>query len=681
MIHSNRAGRLVPALLVAAAGLAGAWSLGGGVGVAAADEPILPSLSSVDVPLTIDSGPVAGAGNADAFSVVYETSVTVPGGEWLRLTFGDCTLAGDPGADGAYIRITSTLDGSQQVLNAESLRWWANTSAYFNGDQVMVEVLSRGGAGECRVAISAVTAGQPPAYGARTICGPTDDRALSTVGGNARLLTVGCTAWIIDDANHQFITAGHCTISATSVIEFNVPLSTASGGLQHPPAQDQFPVELTSNQGVSGGVGADWRYFGTLPNSNTGITSYQHENAFYTLAPAAPAVSGQSILIVGYGTVAAPVSSTWNQVQKTHTGPFVSHVGTTIRYGTDTTGGNSGSPVVDVSTGRAIGIHTHAGCTSTGGSNQGTAIEFPALQSALVAPLGVCASGRAAASGSILVAGDLNNNIGVVNTLTGTFGKTGLVPRTFQGMASDYYSGYSYAVDSTRRLWTIGSDGAMTDLGVISGTTLTITGLGFDPATLSLYGIAGATGQLLRIDTGTRVATTIGAPVAGSNISGLEFDATRGLLFGVNDITGGTRLVSISATTGAHTLVGALGTGTDCNGLAFDPATSLLYTIDAPTRRLLSISPTTGVATAVGTTGAMFGAAFGMTAVPLPACTADFDHDGDAGTDADIEAFFACLTGSCCATCPSTADFNRDGDPGADSDIESFFRVLAGGAC
>ncbi len=66
-----------------------------------------------------------------------------------------------------------------------------------------------------------------------------------------------------------------------------------------------------------------------------------------------------------------------------------------------------------------------------------------------------------------------------------------------------------------------------------------------------------------------------------------------------------------------------------------------------------------------------------------PACgTGDFDGDGDIGTDADIEAFFACLAGNCCTTCyPNGADFNADGDAGTDQDIESFFRVLAGGNC
>jgi cytochrome c peroxidase len=62
--------------------------------------------------------------------------------------------------------------------------------------------------------------------------------------------------------------------------------------------------------------------------------------------------------------------------------------------------------------------------------------------------------------------------------------------------------------------------------------------------------------------------------------------------------------------------------------------------------------------------------------------SADFDGDGSVGTDADIDAFFACLSGNCCSTCdPHGADFNGDGAVGTDADIEAFFRVLAGGAC
>jgi autotransporter-associated beta strand protein len=66
-----------------------------------------------------------------------------------------------------------------------------------------------------------------------------------------------------------------------------------------------------------------------------------------------------------------------------------------------------------------------------------------------------------------------------------------------------------------------------------------------------------------------------------------------------------------------------------------------------------------------------------------PQCgSVDFNCDGDVGTDADIEAFFACLSGTCPSLpCTSDADFNYDGDVGTDADIEAFFRVLGGGAC
>jgi hypothetical protein len=56
--------------------------------------------------------------------------------------------------------------------------------------------------------------------------------------------------------------------------------------------------------------------------------------------------------------------------------------------------------------------------------------------------------------------------------------------------------------------------------------------------------------------------------------------------------------------------------------------------------------------------------------------SADFNCDGDTGTDADIVSFFAALAGGF-----GDADFNRDGDVGTDQDIEGFFRVLAGQGC
>jgi hypothetical protein len=70
----------------------------------------------------------------------------------------------------------------------------------------------------------------------------------------------------------------------------------------------------------------------------------------------------------------------------------------------------------------------------------------------------------------------------------------------------------------------------------------------------------------------------------------------------------------------------------------------------------------------------------GTVYIQVSRCSADVNKDGDSGTDADIEAFFACIAGNCCPACDGP-DFNGDGDIATDADIESFFRVLAGGAC
>ncbi len=363
-------------------------------GASAQTAPIL----SAEIGIAIDSGPVANNGAPGGAVLVWSDLVEVTGAPWLRLAFDEATLAGNPAAgNGAYLLLTSMHDGAQQPLDARSIREWNNTSAYFNGDAVLVELYAYPGTGPSRVTMSTVTAGvvgmgpQP-----ETICGPTDDRVLSNTPANARLMPIGCTAWLIDLGNcaNRFLTAGHCISPGTTnaVVQFNVPLSTAGGTPVNPPPQDQYPAITASIQSSgSGGVGLDAAQVFTAANSVTNQAPRFVQNAAYTVASAAPpTASGQTIRITGYGVTGAPVSPTWSQVQKTHTGPFTSRSATSLQYAVDTTGGNSGSPVVLESTGLAIGIHTHAGCTSTGGANNGTAIEYPTLQGYLASPLAGC---------------------------------------------------------------------------------------------------------------------------------------------------------------------------------------------------------------------------------------------------------------------------------------------------
>jgi hypothetical protein len=136
-------------------------------------------------------------------------------------------------------------------------------------------------------------------------------------------------------------------------------------------------------QRLSSGVGSDWAVVTTVRNSNTGLYPGQRQGAWYELGPVPTSTAGQTIRITGYGSVSSPVSPTWQQVQKTHTGGLSRVQTTSLCYTPDTTGGNSGSPVIHENTGRAIGIHTHGGCNSTGGCNSGTRIDRVDLQTAI----------------------------------------------------------------------------------------------------------------------------------------------------------------------------------------------------------------------------------------------------------------------------------------------------------
>ena len=375
MTSSKRA--LGAGLLVAAALVAGS-------GTATAQVVIPPT---VNVEYAYDTGWVAN--NGDTTEVVVSFPVLVHGSDWLRLYFDEVHLGGDLLAGtGAILRVTSWEDGAVQELDARHCRQWQNSSAYFNGDAVQVEIVAHPGTSPSRLVLRDVDCGVPGMPESQ--CGPTDDRVLSYDVRAGRQMPTGCTGWIIDDCAKCMLTAGHCAGSGLQVIEFNVPLSSSSGSLNHPPPSDQYSVDTASLQGNGGqGVGDDWAYYGTFPNSTTGLTAFQAQGAAFTLTNPPP-VSGNDIRITGFGTDDTPPSH--NQVQQTHVGPMVTSSGSLVQYQTDTTGGNSGSPVIWEQTGLAVGIHTHGGCSATAG-NSGTGINHSGLQNALANPTGVCLAG------------------------------------------------------------------------------------------------------------------------------------------------------------------------------------------------------------------------------------------------------------------------------------------------
>jgi|WetSurSiteA1Bulk_404760.scaffolds.fasta_scaffold05197_2 V8-like Glu-specific endopeptidase len=304
--------------------------------------------------------------------------IEVHNSPWLRLHFSNLNLGQE-----SYLVIRSLYDNHWQKLDALSMKQWNNYSAFFNGNAVEIKLFLASTDRQIFINIDEVIVGEwyqgDPAY---SQCGPTDDRMASNQPATARLLSIGCTTWIIP--NGKFVSAGHCLDgSGADVVEFNVPLSLPNGTLQHPGPEDQYSVNVSTKIFTNNGVGDDWGVFEVYPNSITGLMPKQAQNAYW---PLVQDLGPDSIRITGYGVD----DGTANQTQQTHIGPNAGSSGTTMRYVTDTEGGNSGSPVIDGLTNSAVGVHTHGGCGVSSGNNNGTSTFHTAFWAAVDQGAGGC---------------------------------------------------------------------------------------------------------------------------------------------------------------------------------------------------------------------------------------------------------------------------------------------------
>ncbi len=353
-------------------------------------ETLTAPLQQTTVDTPYDSGWLSNA--TDEAQVLVDHVVTVDRARWLRLSFSDLKLGAVPNSDEtAYLRLTSEFDGAQQILMPEGARQWHLTSAYFNGDAVRVELIAPPNCGPSRVALETSTASLGLLGSLRNLCDGTDDRTLTTDARVARLLPVGCTGWLIDDANTCMLTAGHCTSSNDlDVVQFNVPPSEPSGALNHPPPSDQYVMDPDSLQINIGPIelGNDWAYYGVFPNSTTELYPYEAQNGRFRLELPQPA-NGEILRKTGCGTTGGQVPGTHNQATKTTTGAYVSLTGTILRFELDSSGGDSGSPVFYEGTDIAFCIHTNGGCASTG-TNSACGLNNVDLQNALANPTGIC---------------------------------------------------------------------------------------------------------------------------------------------------------------------------------------------------------------------------------------------------------------------------------------------------
>jgi len=657
-----------------------------------------------------------GGPTADGPITAARVLLTAAGSPFIRVRFNPATTLACGTRAAQTLRapkviITSLRDGAQQTLDALSLAQWNYTSAYFNGSAVQVDLVIWPDASDAqagpdrtsRLVIDGYDRNDAPLLSVQDLCG--SDNRVPIVDNRIGRLSNFCTAWLTSDTNGGLFTAGHCSPAIGSSVSFNVPRSLANGQTVASSPDDQYPIQAISVQGQSIQRGRDWCYFGAVGNSNHGLLPIQRQQASFATA-FAPVPSGQTIRISGMGGSVSPSDPTNNFAPTTDTGPYSLLSGTTVFYYADTTGGNSGSPVIDISTNLSIGIHTHAGCAFLG--NGGTAMQLIDLQNAIAAPRGVLSTGRgtpgsggAGPGQTLYVLGDLANNFGTLRTLPQGLGKRAQFGSRWQGLAFNPVSETLFAIDGTNRLYSVTTAGSFASLGIVTGVTGlvdTFSGLAYDAQTSGLYAMAAGRGQLVRIgfETGGPVATPIGPTRAGV-YRALEFDGRARVFYTVNMEAASARLVRLDALSGAATIVGPLGNSpqgsiiVNVADLAI-AADGTLRGVNGDTGELVSISTTTGGATTLGGTGGLYQPAIGLasTVVRLP-CLADVASDsldatrvpnGSVGPE-DLDAFITGFIAANAAIADVANDsldttFNPNGSVGPE-DLDAFISSFIAG--
>ncbi|EQC47153.1 serine protease [Bacteriovorax sp. Seq25_V] len=209
----------------------------------------------------------------------------------------------------------------------------------------------------------------------KTICGPSDNREPSYDTRIARASEMkgvaGCTVTMV--GRSCAISAGHC-VDALEKLSFNVPRSI-NGQPQASSAEDTYYRTKDFLRYENSGPGRDWAVIRVLPNKITG--NYPGDvQGFYKVDLKDKPSRGESISITGYGLDGADMTN--NLAQQTHKGEILKTrtwgAKSLLEHNVDTMGGNSGSSIISVATGKIIGIHTHGGCTEKGGENKGTLI-------------------------------------------------------------------------------------------------------------------------------------------------------------------------------------------------------------------------------------------------------------------------------------------------------------------
>ncbi len=316
---------------------------------------------------------------------VYESVIYVEGAYAMRLYFEEAHLSA-----GSWIEVRSLYDNEVQRLDPDQLVLWRNSTAFFNGNALLLMVYCAPES-QARVVIRKIwiDRGHPndgdfhPAEGCTqcgtSTCGLCSERRPACrrwtgecweANGNChqwsgRMSPIGCTASVVSRAS-CIISAGHCLHLTGDpldyVIQFNVPASLPNCASQHPPVADQFPpVQQIYYYGSH-----DWAVIVPGPNS-LGQLPYERYQQLRRPVPYDDVVEGQAVAVYGYGkwTRKGANEGCRNHTLQYDNGTVIAVFPEYVSANVEVDAGNSGSGLLRLSDQRLIGVVWTCGGSGT----------------------------------------------------------------------------------------------------------------------------------------------------------------------------------------------------------------------------------------------------------------------------------------------------------------------------
>ncbi|HKO50530.1 MAG TPA: trypsin-like peptidase domain-containing protein [Polyangiaceae bacterium] len=182
-----------------------------------------------------------------------------------------------------------------------------------------------------------------------------------------------CTGTLIDE--DLFLTAGHCLDNADSGT-WKLPHEKGHVPLRSSELAREFVVDFRSE--ISASPNAPSR-----KNSVEVVRLEEHrlgglDYAILRLSGRPGLQNGVTRISPGDSWPGAPIAilqHPLSEPMKIGAGSVLTVQGSKIAYDTiDTSGGSSGSGILDARTGKLVGVHTNGGCTKSGGENYGVTI-------------------------------------------------------------------------------------------------------------------------------------------------------------------------------------------------------------------------------------------------------------------------------------------------------------------